>query len=385
MAKPVKILYIITKSNWGGAQRYVYDLTTNLSKDRFEVTVAAGGNGPLLEKLQAEKIRTISLPHLQKNINFIKELSAFFYLLKVIFQEKPDIIHLNSTKAGLLGGVASFMYKMYTFDFNTKVIFTVHGWVFKENRNFFQKIVLFKISWFSSLFFDKLILIDEPDMLSARKFIPHRKLVHIPNGIEKINFLPRPEARERLGNLFSEKNCLYIGTVAELTLNKGLTYLIKAADLIKTTSPNLSFKMVIGGDGTEIKKLESEIHKLQLTDTVYLAGHIPEAKIYLKAFDIFILSSLKEGLPYTLLEAMQAGLPIIATKVGGVSDLITNNEQGVLIPPQNPLAISEAVLYLLSNPEKMTYLGKSARIKAEQKYNILEMLKNTVNLYDQKK
>ena len=110
----IKILYVITKSNWGGAQRYVYDIATSLDKEMFDAVVACGGNGPLAIKLREAGIRVITIPLLQRDINIIKEFLSLFALIKIFNREQPDIIHLNSTKIGGLGAVAALAAKLLT-------------------------------------------------------------------------------------------------------------------------------------------------------------------------------------------------------------------------------------------------------------------------------
>src|SRR3989344_4502679 len=233
-----KILYVITKSVWGGAQKYVYDLATNLPKDRFETVVATGGNGPLVEKLEQALIRTIALPVLQESGGFFEvifsliNLHALFTLIKILRTERPNIIHLSSSKIGGIGGVAAFIFKLSNFfTFKPRVIFTVHGWPFNEARPWWQRGVVFIGSWFSVLFQNKVVLIDTPDYRTAAKFLPRRKLVLIPNGIGEIDFLPGEEARSFLARKIGRpitSDTVLIGTIAELTRNKGLPILLSA-------------------------------------------------------------------------------------------------------------------------------------------------------------
>lgn len=109
-----RILYVITKSNWGGAQRYVYDLATGLPKDHFAISVACGGQGLLKDKLEIAGIKIIPIPYFQRDINITKEFYSFVELIKIFRTEKPDIIHLNSSKAGVIGALAAFVYKLIT-------------------------------------------------------------------------------------------------------------------------------------------------------------------------------------------------------------------------------------------------------------------------------
>src|SRR3989338_2523185 len=151
-----KVLFVITKSNWGCAQRYVYDLATHLPQETFDPVVALGGSGMLKTRLEEAGIRTISIPSLERDINLIKELQSLKYLWHIFHQEHPDIIHLNSSKIGGLGSVVAAYFRLYlkcqqlfniflskskktTLNTNSCsliTIFTVHGWAFNEERNF---------------------------------------------------------------------------------------------------------------------------------------------------------------------------------------------------------------------------------------------------------
>ncbi len=376
-----KILYLVTKSNWGGAQRYVYDLATHLPPDRYEVIVAGGGRGPLFEKLKKHKVKVIGIPSLGRDIGILKDVLSFWKLLRLFLSERPDVVHLNSSKAGVIGSLSAFVYKLITNNYKLKTIFTAHGWVFKEAR---PKIInlLFKIvSQTSTLFIDKIILIDKEDLNIAESFIPPRKLFLIPNGIEQIYFLSKEKAREKLEKMvtggLSEKTVL-IGTIAELTPNKGLDILIEALQRIRHQHSELNFQMIIIGEGSERKELEEKIKLLELTGIVSLPGFVPEASRLLKGLDIFVLPSTKEGLPYVILEALQAGLPIVASRVGGLPDLIEDGRNGLLIPAKDPQVLAKTLYRLIINPEDRKSLGLEA---SKTKLDLDKMINETLKVY----
>ncbi len=231
--KRKKIIYVITKSVWGGAQRYVFDLATHLPKDQFDVAVACGGNGLLVQKLVEKGIRVVPISNLRRDINIGKELLSFFSLLRIFIQEKPDIIHLNSSKAGGLGAITAFKYKLLTFNFRCRTIFTAHGWVFNESRPWLQKMIIIFLSWLGALFQNKIICVSQYDYKTALKYhiAPKRKLEMIHNGIsgEEQHLLSRDEARKKFN---ISEDVFVAGSIAELTKNKGLHYLLEAAEKI---------------------------------------------------------------------------------------------------------------------------------------------------------
>lgn len=388
--KRKKILYVITKSVWGGAQRYIFDLATNLSKDRFEAAVITGGNGLLVEKLDQAGIRTIALPVLQKSGALLEVLFSFinfcalFRLIRIFQQERPDIVHLNSSKIGGLGALAACIASLVV-GRRLLVIFTVHGWGFNENRPLPVRTLIFFISWFSSLFQNKIICINTADFKAAQRFIPRRKLALIFNGIGPINFLPREEARaffaKKLGRQILTETIL-IGTNAELTKNKGLLYLIDALPRLNLDGDYRDLTSIVIGEGEDREKLQNQIRSLGLQNSVFLAGFIPEAARYLKAFDIFVLPSLKEGLPYTIMEAMFAGLPVIATNVGGIPDLVEHKKTGLLTAPKDVNALARMLQALIQSKKMREGLGNKAIKTIETKFKLRDMIDETISCYD---
>jgi glycosyltransferase involved in cell wall biosynthesis len=302
----MKILFVITKSNWGGAQRYVYDLATSLPKDQFEVSVAFGQREILAEKLHEKGIATHQIISLQRDVSFYADVKSFFELLHLFKNEKQDIVHLNSSKVGGIGALAARIAGV------PRIIFTVHGWPFLEQRNILSRSLIYFISWFTAILSNKIIVISDYDLHVARKmpFVGH-KMVRIYNGIDSNEVLG---SGEKIRDAFPQ-GVKIIGTIGELTKNKNQIALIEQARNDTTVF------VAIVGEGEERKKLESKIKEYGLENRVKLFGFVPATEA-LRGFDVFALPSLKEGLPYVLLEAKAAGLPIVANSVGGVDEII---------------------------------------------------------------
>lgn len=301
-----KILFVITKSNWGGAQRYVYDLATALPKDAFDVHVAFGQEGPLAKKLQEAHIPTFSLKALQRDVSLRADVMSFFELLRLFRAEKPDIVHLNSSKVAGLGAVAARLAGV------PRIIFTAHGWPFWEQRNPIARGLIYFFSWLTALLSHTVIVVSNYD-LSVAKHMPFvgRKTVRIYNGID-MHFPLQPA--EVIRRAFPE-GARITGTVGELTRNKNQIALIEKA------KNNPEMYVAIVGDGEDRARLETKIKEYGLENRVKLFGFLPASEV-LRGFDMFALPSLKEGLPYVLLEAKAAGLPIDANRVGGVGEIL---------------------------------------------------------------
>ncbi|HEY4482647.1 MAG: hypothetical protein A3I39_02600 [Candidatus Yanofskybacteria bacterium RIFCSPLOWO2_02_FULL_47_9b] len=358
-----KVLYLITKSNWGGAQRYVFDLATHLPAN-FEPIVAVGGDGLLVQKLREKNIRVIPLPEAARDISLIKEAKLLIRLFKIIRDERPQVLHVNSSKLGGLGAFVGWATW-------TRTIFTAHGWPFNEDRPWYWKKLSYFFSWLTSMFATITITITQKDFEQGKRmwFVGHKmRMVH--NAIGQINFYDRQTARELLSRSdlknLNQRSDLWVGTIGELHKNKGFIYLAKAAEQIKNV------KFVIMGEGEERPVLE----KTNLT----LAGQVPEASRYLKAFDIFADPSLKAGLQYVLLEAAQAELPVVASNVGGNPDVV--GDAGMLIPPKNSELLARSLSALIKDEKLRHTLGQQLQSRVAKEFNFKNFLSQTYKLYN---
>lgn len=380
-----KILYIVTKSVWGGAQKYTYDLTVSLKCEGYEAEVVSGGNGPLASKTRAQNIPYWEIKNFGRDIRILKDLFSFFEIARLIDRNRPDIIHVSSSKAGGLVGLVLFFLKLRSTHYAPRSIFTVHGWAFHEDRPIWQIWLIKLASRLTCFFYDKIICVSEFDYNSAIKnhIVSKKKLVLIHNGIDipNYNFLDRDEARknimEKTDNHGIRKDSFWIGLIAEYTKNKGQKYLMEAFHAFQETSAQL----ILIGYGEDKFKLKSEISDLKLTNSVFLVDNFPNAFLCLKAFDIFAMSSVKEGLPYALLEAGLAGVPVVASNVGGIPEIIEDKKTGLLVEPKNPLALKKAVEEISENKEKRENFGQNARERIISAFSLEKMVKKTKEAY----
>lgn len=277
-------------------------------------------------------------------------------------QCKPDIVHLNSSKVSVLGSIAAKLAKV------EHIIYTAHGWVFNEPNSWLKNKFYYLSEKLTAKLKDDIICVSEFDKKVAEKnnLFPKNRLVAIHNGIdlEKLNFYDKDTARELLTEKTGIKfpsHTKVIGTIANFYRTKGHTYLIEAAKEISDTI------FVILGEGRERDDLENRIKNAGLENRFFLPGTVKNGFQYLKAFDVFTLPSVKEGLSYTLLEAVAADLPIVATNVGGTPEIVGENN---LIPPGDVRALIKGLL----SPEK------TAAIKKES-IAIETMVKKTIKIY----
>jgi len=372
-----KILFVITKSNFGGAQKYVYDIARSLPAEKFEALVTVGGTGSLVQKLKEQKIRVIPTSSLSRDINTKSDLTAFFELLKIFRNEKPDVVHLNSAKAGGVGALAARIAGV------PKIIFTAHGWAFNEERPCYQRMVIKFFSWLTVFLSHKTIAVSDAIKhdTSLWPFVQN-KVVVIKNGIVSPDFYYREDARKILlskNTLPFPADAQIIGTIAELHKSKGLEYAIDAFAKIASTNPSLYY--VIIGEGSERTNLEKVIKNNNLVGRVILAGFVEDAARLLPAFDIFVLPSVTEALGFVLLEAGLAKLPVVATRVGGIPEIIDDHTTGLLVDSRNPDALAEAIDTILMDESKARTFSNNLFNKTVAEFSLSRVVSETISLY----
>ncbi|MFH1423468.1 MAG: glycosyltransferase [Candidatus Nealsonbacteria bacterium] len=356
-----KILFLVTQSEMGGAQRYIYEIARLLDKNVYEVMVAAGepayakatagkGDCEFFKKLEIIGVKSIQLKQMKRTPWPWQITKSVWEIRTLLKKEKPDILFLCSTTAGLLGSMAGFLCNRRP----TSIIYRIGGWAFRDPRAFWKNWLILAAEKLTSPLKDLIIVNSEVDRKLALKYkiVPEGKLVKIYNGIDvnSLEFFSKEEARHLLTSDFnrllkSEVNKSWIGCVANFYKTKGLEHLIEAASRLNLKGER--FSLIIIGDGRERPKLEMLIKKYGLENKVILAGRIPDAYRYLKAFDVFVLPSLKEGFPWIILEAIAAQIPIVATNVGALPEIL---DEEFLVAPGNAEALAKKIGRVLEYP-----------------------------------
>lgn len=371
-----KVLFLITKSNWGGAQRYVYDLATHLNQNEFEPVVALGGNGELVTQLNHAGIRVITIETLARDISLKDEWEFTKELARIIRTERPDVLHVNSSKAGGVGTLLGRLLRV------PKIIFTAHGWAFNEERPLWQKGIIALLHYVTVLLSHRTIVVSHALMNQLRLPGAKRRMKVLHPGRTIGVMYEKAGARETLSidfpALVPHLKETWIGTVAELHPIKNQTLLIKAMATLVKTFPDL--KLLIIGEGSERTKLQGLIETHRLANSVFLLGAITEAARLLPAFDIFTLTSHSEAYGYVVHEAGLAGLPVVATNVGGIPEIIDHGISGLLIPTNNQIALTEALQTLLTSDSKRTAFASALKAKMQER-SLEKMVRATESLY----
>lgn len=310
---------MITKANWGGAQKYVFELATNqiIRKD-YTVSVLTGSDGELCERLKQKGVRT----HLLPIKNSINPLSVIFEIKKMVDflkKEEPTFIHINSSKMALVASIAGKMAGV------PHIVFTAHNWTFTEKRPWYIKLPLRLAFYLVVYLSDSTICVAESvkESLRAPSFLK-RKMAVIYNGVE-------PTPVNKLTKLSAGSDIRHVVSIGELHPNKGQDTVISLLPFIE----NIHYHII--GEGKMRPKLETMIRAKNLEKKVTLYGHRTNAQSLLTQYDLFLLPSRTEALPYVVLEALQAGLPIIARAVGGVPEIVHSIESATTYTHDNEL------------------------------------------------
>ena len=359
----MKIVYLITKSNWGGAQRYVYDLATSFKAKGIDCLVAFGGRGELATRLEAEGVRTYTLTSMTRDISLTKEFSVIRELVTLIRNEKPDILHLNSSKAAGIGAVLGRCMGVRC------IIATMHGAPFREDRKFFIKKLIYLFTWITCLFAHKVIAVSKQDEadLGAMFFIK-KKVTTIYLGV----------TYEPVSRSIPKEREMRIVTVGDLTKNKGYFYGLQAIDILR--QKEILFSYAIIGEGEDRKMIEEYIAMKKLENVVTLLGY-QDARSVLHNYDIYLMPSVKEGLPFVLLEAGKASLPVVATITGGIPEIIRHEETGLLVQPKDVAGLATSLERMIRDRKYGKQLGQALHSHIVQNFSYSKMIVETAKIY----
>lgn len=371
--KRIKILQIATMSSWGGAPQVVFDLIKNLSKEHFDVELACGA-GSGWEKMKSSGVKIHILPNMRRGIDPLRDLKTIWALYRIIKKRNYDIVHCHSTKAGLVGRFAA------KFAGVKKIYFTVHGWGFYNSEYRREKLLLILLEKVMALLSSKIICVSKNDYNEGlkNKIAPQDKMVVVYNGIDWQFSADRAIVR---ANLKLNNQDIVFGFVARLVEQKNPQLLLQSAAAVFGRHKNA--KLIIAGDGPLMAECRKLSENLKINDSVIFLGELSNKAVrrLMVGFDVFVLPSRFEGLPLTIIEAMFAGLPIIASDVGGIPELIVNSKNGFLVNNDDAAAFAAKIEYFIENQNMMQKMGDIGREIAYDKFNLKKMIENYQNLY----
>jgi glycosyltransferase involved in cell wall biosynthesis len=358
-----KIFYIITKSDLGGAQGHVRDLIFNIYKD-WDIHLAVNCRGPLTENVSALGIPVHLLPSLARSINLFYDYNAVKECIAIIHKIKPDIIHAHSSKAGVIARIAGWITKIPT-------VYTAHGWGFTPGTPKLRRTIALIAEKLLASLSSKLICVSESDQQLAKScgVGNDNSLAVVQNGIKNIA-VSTPTLEQQPPRLIM---------VARFNEQKDQVTLLKAIEKIK----NYDFHLDLVGSGISLTSCKALAKSLGISDKVSFLGDRRDVPNLLARSQIFILSTHYEGLPISILEAMRAGLPVVATSVNGIPEEIDDGKTGLLVPRQNVEILADALSKLIQSPKIRKQMGEASRDKFLQEFTLERMIKQTRAIYDE--
>lgn len=361
------ILYFITKSEQGGAQTHVAQLTEYLISHDHRVAVMSAPGGWLEEEVRRLGGYFYQNSFLDNTINPGKLWRAGRQFLKVVRDVRPDIVACHSTIAGLIG--------RYALRGRIPTIFTAHGWGFTQGTPLFQRFFLIPLERMAGIFAARIICVSQNDADLTRQLaiVSEKKVVKINNGV---TLMPRR-------NHDRDKKILEIVFIGRLASQKNPLLFIEA---IKKLPVNLQEKIHVSviGDGPQKHDLQMRIKGLAVADHITFTGAIPRESVLSfldERADIFVLTSRFEGFPYSILEAMSAEVPIIATDVGGIREAV-GDDAGILISRNDADAFFGALATLIQDSRLRKRMGRNGRPRIERFFSIDTMCRQTVEIYE---
>ncbi|MGH2395796.1 MAG: glycosyltransferase family 4 protein [bacterium] len=355
----VKVCRVITRLNIGGPAQHVVLLVRRIDTNGWSSTLVAGlvdpHEGDMLDLAYASGLRPVVIPTLRNGANLAGDLASFVHLYRLFRRTRPDIVHLHLFKARLLGGLAARLAGV------PLVAETFHGTLFEEYFSPPIRWVVVVIERLLARSMHAIVAISEQ---VARELVDLRvatrdKLTVIPLGLDLSRFSEPARPATLRVELSIAEHVPLVGMVGRLVPIKGVSFFIAAAKQIVQQIPNAHF--VVIGDGPDRLRLERQVDEAGLRDHVRFLGWRKDLERLYPDLDVVVLSSMNEGTPVAIIEAMAAGRPVVASCVGGVPDVIEDGVTGLLVPSKDPAALASAVVWLVTHAEARRRMGKAAR------------------------
>ncbi|MDE2485637.1 MAG: glycosyltransferase family 4 protein [candidate division NC10 bacterium] len=365
---PFNILHIITRLDRGGSSENTLITVARLDQHRYRPVLMAGPS--------SEGADAILIPHLGRKIRPLHDLLAFAEMYAKIRQGRYTIVHTHSSKAGILGRWAARLAGVPI------IVHTPHGHVF---YGYYERVPTYLFTVLERLtarITDKIITLTEAGIREhvERRIAPREKFISIHSGVDLAPYTELPPdpaaARKRFG---LSPDCLVVGSVGRFEPVKGYDILLRAAGLLRTRQPKVQF--LLAGEGEEAPHLKRLAEELQVDDRVFFPGWQQELPHVLSALDLFVLPSRNEGMGRVLVQAMAMGTPIVATRVGGIPEVLGEGETGLLVAPDDPVELAAAIERLLTDRELAGKIGEAGRRRASA-YSADKMVADIESLYD---
>ena len=365
--RPARLLYLIVDLPVGGAEIHLLNLIKHLDRDRYSPTVLCiGNNGPIGEEIAKEGVPVTELGLLRKggDPRIVKLLREF------LRREKISLVHSHLYHANYYGRMAAFREGI-------PAVCTIHNTYArpKVHRRLINRWLARRTA--------RIIAVSGPvrDDIIRYDGVDPSKVVVIPNGVDPGTFdipLTRVEAREKIG---IPAEHFLIGTVGRLEEQKGLQYLVDAVRMLREDGKQAF--LLVAGSGREEARLREQATRDGIEDAVFFVGTRRDVPELYRAMDVFALSSLWEGGPITLLEAMASGLPVVATPVGFVPEVVRDGVNGFIVPARDPVRLGIALWRVREDPVRAAQIGREGRETVRGRYTHRHLAEKVMVVYEE--
>ena len=388
--KKTRIVHIITRLDKGGSAENTLLTVSLMDHKKYEIFLIHGlsleSNMSIMEEeaisldmslVEGKGVRLFALPSLVRRLSFKNDLLAFISIYRLIKRIKPHIVHTHTSKAGFLGRLAAYLARVPI------IIHTPHGHVFHSYYGPVMTKIFIVAERILSLTTDRITALTnrerdehiEEGIASIKKYV----IIHSGVPLDRLMnvYIDVEAGKKKLG---IPLNSNVIGVVGRLVPIKGHEYLVAAAKGIIKEFDNTVFVFV--GDGYLESRLQRQAESIGVRDNIVFTGWRKDAVEIIALFDVLVVPSLNEGMGKVLVEGMALGKPIVASSVGGITDLVNNGDNGLLVPPRDHDALEEAVLKLIRNKNLARELGENGKANVYPEYDLFVMVRQIENLYE---
>lgn len=344
---------------------HVLDLAVAAQREGHQVQVLVGGDGPYARILREHGLQVVNLRHLVRPIRPHIDFLAVLECLRAFWRFKPDIVHAHSTKAGLVGRLAARLAHI-------PAVFTAHGWAFTEGVAERSRRLAIMLERRAAKWSKAIICVSEYDRKLALSLGVGNEalLIRIHNGVPDVSRLPQSG---------TERHKVRLVSIARLDVPKDHVLLVEAL----ATVHDIAWELELIGDGPLTETVRERVHALGLADKVLFSGLCNDVPQRLEKADIFVLVSRWEGLPLSILEAMRAGVPVVASNVGGVSEAVQDDRTGYLVDKGDMPMLADRLRRLMLDKQLRGQMGEAGRALFEREFLFDIMYQRTVSVYQQ--
>ncbi|MBN2225018.1 MAG: glycosyltransferase family 4 protein [Deltaproteobacteria bacterium] len=381
MKKRIEILHVITRMEEGGAPRVLLDLLGGLDRDRFSQTLAAGPapeGTDLLHEAGRLPVEVHRIRRLGRSVAPLRDLSALIGLIDLIKDKRFDIIHTHTSKAGFLGRLAARLTG------KRRVVYSPHGDIFSGYFPGYETVAYRWAERMAAPWCDKIVTLSDA---GGREYLTRgigtrRQFVTIPNGVDAAALSAAADRRGARGELGIGADDFVIACVGRLVRIKGYDVMAAAApSIIAQVGGAQNVRFLVIGDGPERGALVSQVGRLGMKDRFSFLGFRTDIGRLLSGADLLAMPSRNEGLGMSILEAMALCLPVVASRVGGIPEAVTDGVTGILVSAEDPDDLAGACIGLIRDANRAREMGRAGKRSVETRFGVEGFIEKTARLY----